>query len=128
MASLKSKTVSPIVIDLGQDIKIKQTTLVSSLQGEELAQKYDLPHVATESTAPLQVIIPHHVYGITSAFFFGMFGKLMKELGSIEAFRKRVTFHYEVPCVGDFIETNINEVWNRLHPQVSIDYEPADEY
>lgn len=134
MASLKSKPISSIVIDLGEDINIKQTTLVLLEQGKELAFKYRLETASDDSTSalshdkPITILVPHHVYGITSTFFQGMFGKLMNHLGSTDAFRKRVSFELDNDSLRVFVETNIDEVWNRMHPQFESTYDPETDF
>lgn len=126
MVASKIKAPSPVVIDLTEDIDPTSKTLFSNHLGKALAEKYDLLTVVAGSAQPVEIVIPHQIYAITSAFFMGMFGEAMEALGGPEPFRQRVSFIYENESIKGFIATNIEEVWGRLHPQTSSTYETSD--
>lgn len=126
MSSSKSKTTAvPLLIDLSDDVVTKQSSLFSGDYGKTLAEKYGLlSTVATQQ--PIEVVVPHHIYTLTSSFFLGMFGVVLEMLGGPEEFRKHVTFDTDSDSTKRSIETAIDEVWRRLHPINEPVYESSD--
>lgn len=112
---MKPQQKKPITIDLSEDLKLSNRSLVHSKLGKQLAEKYNIDYEIANGKK-ITVILPHYVYNIGNVFFDSMFGYTLGKLG-IQDFKKCVTFECDDTNALKSIDQCITWSWDRMQNQ-----------
>ncbi|GGF57718.1 hypothetical protein GCM10011332_09000 [Terasakiella brassicae] len=92
----------------------KVHNLAGKERGENARDNFSLDSIDTQEEN-VTIVIPEHVYAVSSSFFLGMFSNSLKSLGGKEAFLQKYKFD-STPLVLKQVLHGI-ERWESSNPQ-----------